>query len=410
MQILINFIKYHNKLLLEVFMLHITLNDENCTGCYACVNICPKNCIFMKRNTEGFLYPIIDEDNCVNCGLCKSVCSIDSTSFENKEHKAYACFSKKEDIVKQSSSGGLFYEIASFILENGGYVCGAEYAEDFSVRHILINEKEDLYKLMKSKYVQSSINKVYLKIKDILYTGKQVLFMGTPCQVKGLKLYLKKDYDNLFCGEVVCHGVPSYKVLKKYTDYISNNSNIKSIDFRNKEDSWKNYSVKFEFENNEVNMNYEKCLYLLGFINNLYLRKSCYSCDCKMDKTEADFTLGDFWGVDKLRPDIDNDNGVSLYISHTNKGDVILKELKSEIFCEKIKDKKYIDFNPSIIKCAEKNKERKIFFKNIDKYDFGMLWDYVYSRNAIARSKVVLRNKLKNNVFYNKLKYKFKKI
>lgn len=375
-------------------MVHIRLNDEKCTGCFACVNICPKNCIYMKHNKEGFLYPAIDEDNCLNCGLCKSVCSIDIKSSENKENNAYACFSKKEDVVRKSSSGGMFFEIANLILENDGYVCGAEYAEDFSVRHVLINEKKDLHKLMKSKYVQSSINKVYHEIKNVLYRGKQVLFMGTPCQVKGLKLFLKKDYDNLFCGEVVCHGVPSYKVLKKYTDFLSKDSKIKYIDFRNKENGWKKYSVKFEFENNEINMNYEKCLYLLGFIDNLYLRKSCYSCDCKMEQTYADFTLGDFWGVDKLRPDIDNNKGVSLYISHTNKGDTIINKLESVIFYDKIKDNKYVDFNPSIIKSAEENIKRKTFFKNIDKYNFGMLWDYVYSRNIIDRTKIVLKNRM----------------
>ena len=221
-----------------------------------------------------------------------------------------------------------------------------------------------------------------------------MLFMGTPCQVKGLKLFLKKDYDNLFCGEVVCHGVPSYKVLKKYADFLSKDSKIKYIDFRNKENGWKKYSVKFEFENNEINMNYEKCLYLLGFIDNLYLRKSCYSCDCKMEQTYADFTLGDFWGVDKLRPDIDNNKGVSLYISHTNKGDTIINKLESVIFYDKIKDNKYVDFNPSIIKSAEENIKRKTFFKNIDKYNFGMLWDYVYSRNIIDRTKIVLKNRM----------------
>ena len=376
--------------------MHISLNDNRCTGCSACFNICPQNCITMKYNSEGFIYPDIENNKCIECGLCKNVCLINNKSMGCSYSNAYACYSLNDDAVLDSSSGGMFYEIATNILNRGGYVCGAEYFENCNVRHVLIDNKKELRKLMKSKYIESSLDKIYCDIKKILNNNTCVLFMGTPCQVKGLKLFLKHDYENLFCGEVVCHGVPSYKVLRSYIDYLSEGSKIKQIDFRNKEYGWNNYSIKIEFENNQIiNMKREDCLFFSGFVNNLFLRPSCYSCECKIQNTYADFTLGDFWGVDEVMPDINNNKGISLYISHSDKGNELIKALEDNIFYRELNDCSYMDFNPSIVKSSSENKKRDLFFYNIDKYDFGLLWDYVYSTNAFYRKQLILKNKFK---------------
>lgn len=374
------------------------LKNDKCTGCAACANVCPKNCIKMLADSEGFFYPEIDKKRCIGCDLCKSVCSVYNKSLKNTDRKkqAYACFSKSENIVKKSSSGGLFFEISKKVIDNNGYVCGAEYDDDFSVRHVMTNKKEFLNRLMKSKYIQSSVNGIYDEIKKALINERQVLFMGTPCQVKGLKLFLKKDYNNLICGEVVCHGVPSYKVLKKYTDYVSNNSQLKYIDFRDKENGWRNYSVKMKFENDiEYNISNSECLFLIGFINNLYLRKSCYQCECKLNSTYADFTLGDLWGADKIVPNIDNNKGISLFISNSDKGDAILKSLSDDIFIKKLENDDYLNFNPSIIKSSEMNIKRKDFFDNFNRFDFGTLWDYVHAKSKLQKIKILIKNKFK---------------
>lgn len=208
-------------------------------------------------------------------------------------------------------------------------------------------------------------------------------------------MFLKKDYKNLLCGEVVCHGVPSNKVFKKYIDYVHKNSKLKSIDFRDKTTGWKDYTIKFEFEDGYIfQEKRNKCLYFMGFIDNLYLRKSCYRCDCKLENSFADFTLGDCWGIEKIAPQNDDDKGVSLLIINTEKANW-LKNSLNDIYIEEIDSEEFLKYNPSISVSASYNDKRKIFFDNFNKYDFGTLWDYVYTDSKLKRLKISMLNKVK---------------
>lgn len=195
-----------------------------CTGCHACYNICPKNAIKMVENSEGFLYPVIDKDKCINCNLCTKVCPLfKKDKVEHKIPETYACYNKDNNIIKNSSSGGIFYLLAENILKNNGVVFGAGFDEEHNVIHIKAETLEELSKLMGSKYVQSSIRDTYKETKKLLEEDRYVLFTGTPCQIQGLKLFLNKDYDKLYLQDIICHGVPSPKMWKKYKDCLEKN-------------------------------------------------------------------------------------------------------------------------------------------------------------------------------------------
>ena len=215
------------------------LKKEECTACAACVNICPKKCISMKEDEEGFEYPRIDFEKCIQCGLCEKICPILNKQKKEKytdKPSVYAAWSLDEEIRFNSTSGGVFSELAKAILEKNGYVCGARYNENNMIEHTVINKKEDLEKIRQSKYAQSSIGKVYIKIKELLEKDNFVLFCGTPCECAGLSNFLKKDYEKLYLCDFVCRGSNSPKVYKKFLEYLEKKykSKIKKVWFKNK--------------------------------------------------------------------------------------------------------------------------------------------------------------------------------
>ena len=199
----------------------INIKDKSkCCGCSGCMNICPKNAIIMKEDKNGFKYPIVDKEKCINCGLCEKVCPIlNNKKEQQKEIKAYACYNKNIEERLKSSSGGIFILLAKEILKRNGIVFGAAFDENFNVKHISIDNEKDIEKLMGSKYVQSNMGKVYKEVKEFLENGKYILFSGTPCQIEGLKKFLKKDYDKLYTQDIICHGVPSPKIWQMYLEY-----------------------------------------------------------------------------------------------------------------------------------------------------------------------------------------------
>ena len=206
------------------------LNDKNkCCGCQACFNACNSKAIEMKYDDEGFLYPFISDEKCVQCGRCKAVCPIFHKPDNNPLELAYGCYAKNQDEHKSSSSGGIFSVIAREVLANGGVICGAAYDYDQLVNHIIIDNEDNLKHLKETKYVQSSIGDVYQTLQCHLKTGRQVLFSGVPCQVAGLKSYLNQDYDNLFCIDLICHGVPSPDVWKQYLSEISPDNTVRKV-------------------------------------------------------------------------------------------------------------------------------------------------------------------------------------
>ena len=294
---------------------HILIEKkEDCCGCNACVQICPKNCILMKEDEEGFKYPCVDEKGCIECGLCKKVCPIikskGQSSNNNVMPKAIGGWYKNDDVRFKSSSGGAFHLFAEYILNNGGVVYGCTLNESLEAVHIGVETMNELHLLYGSKYVQSDIGNVYKNVKEKLESGRKVLFVGTPCQAAGLKSYLQKDYNNLYTCDFICHGVPSPLVFRKYIDYLEHKygDKVTGFRFRNKDDGWRPTGqqmgtlVEFKSGNVKKFMPAYKDAYMNGFLDDLYLRPSCYNCQFKkLPKNYADVSIADFWGVKKNR-------------------------------------------------------------------------------------------------------------
>lgn len=297
---------------------------ELCSGCTACASVCPKQCIQMKPNKEGFLYPEIDAAICVECGACKRTCPVlNKPKFTGVQTTAFAAYAEDETVRLASSSGGIFSLLAEEVLEHNGVVYGAAFDEKFHVHHIGVETKDELGKLRGSKYVQSNLGHVFADVKEKLENGKVVLFSGVICQIAGLKAYLKKDYPNLLTIDVLCHGVPSPKLWQKYLDELekSHGSAVRRMFFRHKKYGWKTYSVSFEFSNDtEYEEFFSKDPYMQIFLRNISLRPSCYNCHFNELDRVSDITLGDCWGINRIMPEMDDDKGTSVILIHSEKG------------------------------------------------------------------------------------------
>lgn len=369
---------------------------ENCTGCFACVNICPKSCITMNSDKEGFWYPCVDNSACIKCGKCSSVCPVKkNTDGIYKVQNTFAAINNDLQERDKSSSGGVFSLLAKFILKNGGIVIGAAFSEDFkSVYHICIDSSNELHRLQGSKYLQSKINDCFKKAEDFLKNGKVVLFTGTPCQIAGLKAYLKKKYANLYTQDIVCHGVCSPSVWKKYAQYRQAQlaSKLKSVAFRDKGDSWRNYHVNMSFENGTCyRQRASEDIYMKCFLKNLTLRPSCYRCKFKSANSSSDITLADFWGIHRIDEKMYDDKGTSLVMIRTQKGKTLFEQccencnIKSELYLDALRE------NPSIIRSAKKNPKRKKFMSDLETKPI----EKVLSKYAKTAPWSVINSKLK---------------
>lgn len=358
-------------------MINKTLsNMKDCTGCHACTNICPKKCIFMKDDNEGFLYPIVDYNICIKCKRCVNVCPINNNIKSYNTPIAYACYNKDENIRLNSSSGGIFSLLAEKMIDRGGVVFGAVFNDNFEVEHKYIETKENIELLRGSKYVQSKIGTSYRQVKDFLESGREVLFSGTPCQIAGLKNYLVKAYSNLLTVDLICHGVPSPYVWQKYIKFRENKagSEISKITFRNKKMGWKQFSVSFLFKNNtEYNKIYSNDLYMTAFLKNISLRPSCYNCRFKTLNRQSDITLADFWGVQNIFPEIDDDKGVSLIFINSQSGEKIYSEILDNIVYKEVDILDAVKYNSAAIKSPLPHINREKFINDINIYTFDKL-------------------------------------
>lgn len=378
----------------------IEIDDKSkCCGCYACFNICPKNAITMCEDEYGFKYPKIDKNKCINCGLCEQVCPTKNKNEIENEPKAYASYNLDEEIRMQSSSGGIFSLIAESILEENGIVFGAKFNEKFEVEHDFIERKEELYKFRGSKYVQSSIGVTYKKAKEFLEKDRYVLFTGTPCQVEGLKAYLKKDYDKLYTQDIICHGVPSPKIWKKYLEYRKKQDKEEpvQINFRQKDFGWNLFALLLQYNNSAYKINHNDDLFMQAFLRNTILRDSCYACNFKKKNRISDITLADFWGIHKILPDMNDNKGISLVIINSEKGNKIFEKIKDKIKYEKINLEEAINFNQSMICSVKKPKHRKEFFENITEENFE---NSVKKYTKIEKPNILRRiyRKIKKNI------------
>ena len=347
----------------------INIRDKsNCIGCGNCVHVCPKQCIELQIDNEGFMYPIANASICINCGKCHQVCPVEkSLNTKPQKLQVIAANHKNNEIRMNSSSGGAFYGFAKYTLEHQGIVWGAAFTTPYYVEHIAIETLKDLSRLQKSKYLQSDITKVFPIIKQQLNEGKIVIVSGTPCQIKALNLYIKKIPENLLTIEVVCHGTPSPFIFKKYMNEI----NATHMDFRKKENGWDNYEIELTYTNGTKKR--EKAsenLYMKGFLRNFYLRPSCAMCPAKSFKSQADITLGDFWGINSFIPNLYDNKGTSLIVLHTPKALKIWNKISDKYEFENATLEQAIAYNSCIIKDVSIPKERDNFWKEVNNLTF----------------------------------------
>ena len=308
-------------------------NKNSCTGCSACYNICPKKAISMVEDENGSIIPEVDMNKCVNCNMCKKVCPENNEIEYTKPIKVYASWSLDENIRKTSSSGGLAYEIYKYFVHNNGVAVGTKFNENMELKTQVATTLIEVEEFKGSKYVQSLIGDVFLNIKENLLNNKKVVFVGTPCQVMGLKNYLKNvDIQNLFLIDLICHGVPPQKYLKDYLKYLDLKDKIDTISFRGKNNwhftAYKNDKIIYMKHNKED-------LYYKAFLNCLFYRENCYSCKYAKPERVSDISLGDFWGLGKIRKfDYSVKDGVSLILVNSEKGSKLIEDIKDRIFLE----------------------------------------------------------------------------
>lgn len=276
----------------------------------------------------------------------------------------FAFINKVESIREESSSGGIFDCLANYVLNKGGIVFGVGFNDKWEVIHQSVEDIGLLKNLRGSKYVQSNVGYEYEKVKIALDKKRVVLFSGTPCQIVGLKSYLKKDFENLLTVDIICHGVPSPLVWKKYVEMKGYSEKIEKISFRSKYYGWKKFSMLFGYNSQTEITSLDKDLFMQGFLSNLYLRPSCYKCNFKTKKRNSDFTIADFWGIDNILPAIDDDKGISLVFLHSEKAKNIFYQLPYSIK-KQVKFEDAVKYNPSMMYSSPPNKNKKFFFKEL---------------------------------------------
>lgn len=347
----------------------ITITDKSqCCGCSACVPRCPKQCISMQMDNEGFLYPQVDTTKCVDCHLCEKVCPVINQDEARTPLNVYAAKNSDDEVRRLSSSGGIFTLLAEQTIKDGGVVFAACWDKEWNVKHDCVDNISDLQRFRSSKYLQSVIGDSYLKAEQFLKTGRKVMFTGTPCQIAGLKHFLRKEYDNLLAVEVICHSVPSPGVWQQYLTTRLHTlkwekSDIRNISFRDKKTGWKTYS--FVIENKDGNILTElssKNAFMRGFLADLYTRPSCHVCPAKQLRSGSDITLGDFWGIESLKPEIDDDKGVSAIIVNSDKGKQVLHNINVEL--HEVQYDELTTRNPALVKSFPKTPKRTKFFKD----------------------------------------------
>lgn len=379
----------------------IISEKSKCCGCTACVSICPKHCISMKEDKEGFLYPEADSSLCVECGACEKVCPVIHIGDVRQPLHCFAAKNNDVEVLRRSSSGGVFSLLSHYaISEKHGVVFGAMW-EGNRVVHGAIESLKDLCKLRGSKYVQSELQDSFKLVARFLKEGRYVLFSGTPCEIAGLKSILKKDYDNLLTVDLACHGVPSPKVLALYIQELKQKYNVDSLqlNFKDKSTGWATYSVtatsgdKILFSEIAT-----ENIYMKGYLHELFSRPSCHDCAFKYFRSGSDITLADFWGVEKVLPEYKSEEGISLILENTEKGADTIKivmdghEIKGVNYEDAIRD------NGALLHSEQTHPERAFFFNHIGEQPFMVLVNKCLKLRRITRVKLLLKAYLRKVV------------
>jgi len=309
----------------------VICSREKCTGCWACVNACSKSCISMVEGTLKHLFPKVDQSSCVDCGKCVEVCPAINTVDKQTPQATYAAWAKSEEEYRTSTSGGVASILSRKIIKTGGIVYGCEMGADFEARHARVVDEQGLFALKGSKYVQSSIGDVYKRVKTDLKNGKEVLFVGTPCQIAGIRSYLKKEYPKLYLVDLICHGVPSSGFLK---DHIANvvRDDVDSISFRNDNSYVLSLQSKGTLKYySSLGENRYEDIFLNSFMDGYSLRPSCHNCNYACSDRVSDITLGDFWGLND-GDIISHPHGISCVLINSDKGQFLIDKVREDLF------------------------------------------------------------------------------
>lgn len=395
----------------------IVIEDKTaCCGCWACVQRCPRKCISMREDEEGFSYPVVDASDCIACGLCEKVCPVLNRNAERVPIRSYLARNPDEPIRLQSSSGGLFSLLAESTIEAGGVVFGARCDDRGEVIHDFTETNEGVSAFRGSKYVQSRIGDSFENAERFLKAGRKVLFTGTPCQIAGLKNYLQREYDNLLTVDFVCHGVPSPAVWRAYLKELrscrlkrekrraeESDFAIGNVSFRDKNQGWKNYSLRISFSLRSSTaepcefsyvVNRRKDPYLRGFGENLFLRPSCHHCPVRNFSSRSDMTIADAWGLSTMYPQLDDDKGCSLVFIHSS-------GIRVEGVDREVDYKTLLPFNPSIERDDPMPDRRERFFRDFRR--MGVMKSLKrHTRGGELRDKMML--------LFGKIAWKMKRV
>lgn len=351
-------------------MINIT-DKQHCCGCAACVQVCPKQCIAFHEDKEGFAYPEVDTTTCINCGLCEKVCPELHPIEPRNPLSVYAAINTDTATRLQSSSGGIFTALAETIIRQGGVVFGTRFDESWKAVMDHTETLEGLKAFRGSKYLQASVGTAFADAEKFLKAGRKVMFTGTPCQIAGLLHYLRKPYDGLLTVDFACHGVPSPKVWRMYLDEVTGNAwrAIRNIQFRNKANGWRrfNFVLDYDCEQEHIVLSsyHRENHYMRAFLRNMILRPSCHQCPAKGGRSQSDITIADFWGIQHVNPQMDDDKGTGLVLVNTERGAQVFSHTNVKSHQESYEDA--VQHNSAIERSVAPHPKRADFFKRLDK-------------------------------------------
>lgn len=371
-------------------------NKRECCGCTACEQICPVSCIKMVRDQEGFLYPLADSEKCIQCGACNRTCPIqNSIKEEPKKQMAYLAQNKNERIRKESTSGGVFSALAEYIIDQGGVVYGAAYDQDFQVIHTQVEDKKDLSMFRNSKYVQSNLGGVLRRVRKQLESGRRVLFTGTPCQIEGLKAYLKKDYQNLLTMDFVCHAVPSPLIWSKYLELQkqSYGDAIGNILFREKHYGYQysTMTVRNKAGKDVYSNGVDTDPMLRAFFSDICDRPSCYDCRFKKRYRVSDLTVWDCYPVYKFARDMDDNKGTSRVLIQSEKGREAFNAIIPLMRCHEISPDMLTQDVKEMFQSVSENSYREMFFHDANLLDGKRLFQKYFPETIKTRTDKAVR-------------------
>ncbi len=362
-----------------------------CVGCYACAVVCPDEAIDMVADCHGFWYPEVDPSRCTECGRCRRVCPVLTPAETNSEPDAYACRAVDGSLRKESSSGGVFSLLARRVIDSGGVVFGAALDSTLDVLHERAEGEDALARLRGSKYVQSRVGDSYRQVRELLEAQRPVLFSGTHCQVAGLKAFLGREYAGLLCVDVVCHGVPSSHVWHRYIAFLEDKVDGKATAaaFRRKDEGWRAYSVAVRFDNGaQYRQSLRRDPYMRAFLSDICLRPSCYACRFKGLERASDITLGDFWGVEHVVPELDDDTGTSLVMVNSGAGRLAFDSIAGAIDKREASAEAAIRGNWAVVRSARANPKTTAFYRDLDRIRFDRLVRKYCSPGLLRRGRI----------------------